>query len=45
MIVIDSIQTLSSVDIDSPVGGVVQIRAVVEKVRIFSKSMAYHHYS
>ncbi len=37
MIVIDSIQTLSSVDIDSPVGGVVQIRAVVEKVRIFSK--------
>jgi len=37
LIVIDSIQTLSSVDIDSPVGGVVQIKAVVEKVRIFSK--------
>lgn len=37
LLVIDSIQTLSSEDIDSPVGGVVQIRAVVEKVRLFSK--------
>ncbi|MGB9614829.1 MAG: DNA repair protein RadA [Fervidobacterium sp.] len=37
LIVIDSIQTLSSADIDSPIGGVVQIKAVVEKVRIFSK--------
>lgn len=37
LLVVDSIQTLSSVDIDSPVGGVVQIKAVVEKVRIFSK--------
>lgn len=37
LLVVDSIQTLSSMDIDSPVGGVVQIKAVVEKVRIFSK--------
>jgi len=37
LIVVDSIQTLCSVDIDSPVGGIVQIKAVVEKVRIFSK--------
>lgn len=37
LLVVDSIQTLSSTDIDSPVGGVVQIKAVVEKVRIFSK--------
>ncbi|MFN6991486.1 MAG: ATPase domain-containing protein, partial [Fervidobacterium sp.] len=37
LIVIDSIQTLRSVDIDSPVGGVVQIKALVEKVRLFSK--------
>lgn len=37
LIVIDSIQTLRSTDIDSPAGGVVQIKAVVEKVRIFSK--------
>ncbi|MEJ5256642.1 MAG: DNA repair protein RadA [Fervidobacterium sp.] len=37
LIIVDSIQTLSSADIDSPVGGVVQIKAVVEKVRIFGK--------
>lgn len=37
LVVIDSIQTLSSTDVDSPIGGVVQIKAVVEKVRIFSK--------
>ncbi|MEN3042577.1 MAG: DNA repair protein RadA [Fervidobacterium sp.] len=37
LVVIDSIQTISSADIDAPIGGVVQIKAVVEKVRIFSK--------
>lgn len=40
LIVFDSVQTLSSDEINAPVGGVVQIRAVVEKVRNFAKQNA-----
>ncbi len=36
-LIVDSIQTVSSVSADSPVGGVVQIRLVVEKIRRFCK--------